>query len=134
MVIARAVQMSEAGQRRGAVAAVDWGFSTVTLCMVHEGRPALVRCFREGCLGELIQAIRRVLPVSAAEARQLLMDVGLPGPAGADGPDDIATLIADATRPAVDHLQQELQKTFAFWENSQREVSPHVVQQKESLS
>jgi Tfp pilus assembly PilM family ATPase len=110
------------------VAAVDWGVSTITLCMVHEGRPALVRCFREGCLGELVEAIRRALPVSTAEAHKLLIEVGLPGPGGDDGQGPVATLIADAVRPALDHLQQELQKTFTFWENSQREVGPHVIQ------
>jgi Tfp pilus assembly PilM family ATPase len=128
MVIARAVQMSDAAAGRGVVAAVDWGVSTITLCMVHDGRPALVRSFREGCLGDLVEAIRRALPVSAAEAHKLLVEVGLPGPNGDDAQDPVAALVAEAARPALDQFQQELQKTFAFWENSQRQVSPHVIQ------
>ncbi len=113
MALARAVGLV-ADARPGAVhAAVDWGYSTATFCLVVDGRPAYVRCLRDCGFRSVVAEVAKTLEVTNQEAQQLLSQRGLPE-FGARGGDRVQCILDEILAEHLNALIEELNRTLSF--------------------
>ncbi len=107
------------------IAAIDWGYSRVTYCIVQQGAPMFVRCFRRGHFGALVDSLIGELHVSHREAREILRTIGLPqsGPA----PTRSEKAVGDACIAALSDFDEELDRTLSFLRQRQRDLFPERI-------
>ena len=120
--LARAVRLTEAPAEATTVAALDWGYSRVTMCLVHNGVPAIVRQLKGGGFAEYVTAVEHALRVSSAEAERLLRRHRLS--ARTAGGTSSASAIDDALGALLGRLENELHRTIAFWQSQTRGLRP----------
>jgi Tfp pilus assembly PilM family ATPase len=83
--LARAMDLACGPGERAPVAAVDWGYTSGTFCVVSQRRPQFTRHLRDCGFGLLVDKVGQALGLSQNEAVQVLTDYGLPGPQRRDG-------------------------------------------------
>ena len=114
--IARAVEMAGNIDPELATLAVDVGYSSPTLVLVHQGRPVFSRVLRGGSLQSLMQPLQQELLLSAEECQQLLFRFGIPIPGQA------TNVAAQKTLQLIASPLQELV--------SEIELTMHYIQQQ----
>jgi Tfp pilus assembly PilM family ATPase len=129
--LARAVRMSEGAMSPRTVAALDWGYARATLCLIHDGAPALVRCLKDCGFQDAVAQTASKLRLPESDAEMLLRSRGLG--AGHASPGDIAPataaerIIAEALAEPLDRLERELRRTLSYWQGQTRGVKPEAV-------
>lgn len=119
--LARAARMAESARPLRTLAALDWAHHRATICLVHEGAPAIVRCLKDCGYAEFVAAAEQALRVSQADAELLLLKHGLSS-AGSEGGADAA--IDDALAEPLHRLDRELRRTLGYWQSQTRGVRP----------
>ncbi len=128
LAIARAVSMvgGTSGGRR--VLAVDWGYSSVTLCVVGDERPLYSRRVHDCSFSSVLDAIMQAFDVNLDEAQYLADAQGLtslePEPTS-----DATTqqAIVEATAQPVEELIRQVRRTLQFTESQRRHLQPAAV-------
>ena len=54
------------------VAVLDWGYARATLCLIHDGAPAMVRCLKDCGFAGVVAAAQAALRVAEEDAETLL--------------------------------------------------------------
>ena len=121
--LARAVEMVHDGDRETPWAALDWGHSQATFCVVAEGRPAYVRSLKDCSLQQLFHSIMEELMVTEDEALRLVQEYGLSG----NEPTEVSKVIEELVAEPLDKLQQELARTLSHIKGQRRTIVPQGV-------
>lgn len=123
LALARAVKMVHDVDPLTPWAALDWGYSQATFCVVADGRAMYVRSLKNCSLRQLLDSVTEELQVTGDEALRLLQDYGLPGAQTTEASEVVAELIADP----LDNLQQEISRTIAHLQGLRRTIVPQGV-------
>lgn len=116
--LTRAVGLVESSSEPRPVIALDWGYSRATLCLIHQGVPALVRCLKNCAFQQVIASVQQALRLPELDAERLLADRRL----GDDPASGVATVLSDAIFEPLLRLQRELSRTLTFWQSQARGV------------
>ncbi len=119
--LARAATMADAPHPLRTVAALDWGYARATMCLVHEGKPAIVRCLKDCGFAAFVAAAEEALRVTAGDAELLLQRHGLSN-ADAEGAGDGA--VGEALADPLHALERELRRTLGYWQSQTRGARP----------
>jgi Tfp pilus assembly PilM family ATPase len=109
------------------LAAVDWGWSRVTLCIVLRGEAVFVRSFARGALATLVNPLRQKLNLTEREARTSLADVGVGTTGAADKCRRTQAMVAQCLAAGLGEFQEELQRTFGFLRSRHRTFDPRGI-------
>jgi Tfp pilus assembly PilM family ATPase len=113
--LARAVRLAYGRNGKTPIAAVNWGFTSGTFCVVSDGRPQFTRHLRSCGLGATIVSVSRALGLSEDAAMQLLTKHGLPNPkCQAGNGREIQEVIAEVAAQQLNEIADELKKTIAY--------------------
>jgi len=109
--IARAVVMCDPAAADETVVAIDLGFSSALLTVVHQSRPAFCRTLRGCGLQALMQPLVDKLGITHQECRQLLNRFGIPSEtAGAPAARSTYQVMSHCLK----HMGEELRRTLSF--------------------
>lgn len=111
--LARAVAMMPGVEGGKSYAAVDWGFESVSIVLVCDGRPYFTRLLPNTGLRLLIDRLQKRLTLTFPEAAALLLRFRLQT-ADSPGTDDISAAISKLTREPIDKAAAELRRTTDF--------------------
>lgn len=119
--VSRAVAM--VAGRDEPVAALDWGYRSLTFCLVYRGSPAYVRTIRGAGLEELVEPLRDSLNISSDEAVAVLAKHGLPLVDEIDV-SEIQMAIGKIVAEKLERLVDELNRTLAFLRAQRKPLLP----------
>jgi len=128
LAMARAVGMvgGLGGGRRAL--AIDWGFSSTTLCIVGDERPLYSRRIQNCAFGKVLESIMERFDVTLDEAQHLAESEGL---ATADttsfSTSDTAIAITEAATSVLDELMRQINRTLQFTEMQRRHLQPATI-------
>ena len=120
LALSRAVVMTLPAGDSQTWAALDWGYTHATFCVVHQRRPVYVRCLKDCGFRRVLDALVSELGISANEALQLLEKHNL---AEAEG-DERTRLILDAVSQPLDNFEFEMQRTLSHLRSQRRGIVP----------
>ncbi len=124
-VLARAVGLAYGHASGGPIAAVHWGFSSGTFCIVVDGKPAFTRHLRNCGFGQIVRRAGEALGLSPAEASELLSEYGLPEPNCREGRrKEIQDVIAEIATGSLGEVAEELTKTISFLQMQYPKILP----------
>jgi Tfp pilus assembly PilM family ATPase len=120
MAIVRAVGLVE--DASVPVAALDWGHSRATLCLIDNGQPSYVRCLKDCGLRNVLAALVDELHVTELEAQRLLEACGLSALSSEASPaataektsgshPEIAQLVQEIIAEPVSQLVEEIKRS-----------------------
>lgn len=118
--LARAVKMVLNEDQQAPWAALDWGYTQATFCVIAEGRPVYVRGLKDCSLRQLFNLITEELLVSEDEALRLLQEYGLAG----HEPLEVSRVVEELLAEPLDRLQQELTRTLSHLKGQRRSIVP----------
>ena len=124
--LARAVHLSE-GVDAAPIAAIDWGWSQVTLCVVLRGEALFVRSFPRGALKTIVEPLRQELRLTRREAWQLLSEVGVSGALRDASLANSAATVAKLTSQGMQQFEAEICRTLAYIASRHRTISPERI-------
>jgi Tfp pilus assembly PilM family ATPase len=122
LTMARAVGMVAQGGTKRRVLAIDWGFSSTTLCIVGDNRPLYTRRAQHCALCRLLAAVGSAMGVTLDQARHLV-DIEGVAAGSSTGNQHVQRAITGAAAPAVNELVSQVRRTLQFMA-SQRSPSP----------
>ncbi len=112
--LSRAVGLAY-GPECAPIAVLSWGFASSTFCMVHAGRPLFIRHLRNCGFARPLETIGQTLNLSEEDLAEVLTRYGLPGESAQGGiAGEIQAAIAEATRPHLGEIVEELRRTIAY--------------------
>lgn len=120
--LARATSMSDAPQLLRTVAAVDLGYARATMCLIHEGAPAIVRCLKGCGFVDFVAAAERGLRLSHKDAALLLHQHGVADAAVRSSHEPNA--VDDALIEPLHQLEREVRRTLGYWQSQTRGTRP----------
>lgn len=109
------------------VAVIDWGDSTMTLTVVVDGQPFYTRLLRDCELRSLATAMMRPLDLEAEQCRQLLTAYGFCRTESSTEANDMSTVLAEISAPYLNHVTEELRRTWAFLQQLPGQMPKSVV-------
>lgn len=112
LTLARAISMMGLPSAKP-IAAIDFGYSDATFCLVHGELPAYIRTMRNCGFKRWVEAVRTGLGVTSDEAETLLYRHGLPS-ANAVGSGDISRAVAEVVRDPLQELISEVDRTVSY--------------------
>lgn len=121
--LARAVSMTEE-PKAPAIAAIDWGWSQVTVCVVQNGEPLFVRSFRHGALAKVVEPLCQELRLSRHEASRLLSQTGISGQGHDSSLARTVSVVAKHASAGIQQFEQEVGRTLEFVASRHRNISP----------
>lgn len=121
--IARAISLAAHGSAVPPVAALDWGYSQATLCIVADGVPAYVRALKDCGFDRVVGAVIDELGVTPDEAQQLLGQHGVRG-LNSNVDDEVSALIAELLAEPLRQLENELARTLSHVGFQRRDIAP----------
>lgn len=128
LTLARAVQLASLAAPAKPVAAVDWGYTSATFCLLCDRRPIFTRRLRDCGFGLMAAAVRDALAVSHADAEQLLARYGFCGAQTHDGPlRDVQEVLAEIVFEPLAAMVAELDKTLSYPELHRAQVVPQQI-------
>jgi Tfp pilus assembly PilM family ATPase len=120
--LARAVKVAEASVEARSVIALDWGYNRATLCLIHQGVPALVRCLKNCAFQQTVAAVSARLRLPEADAERLLATRD-----AFDSASAAAELLAETLVEPIERLQSEIRRTLGFWQGQARGIKPDAI-------
>jgi Tfp pilus assembly PilM family ATPase len=121
--LARALWLSANGTPLPPVAALDWGYSQATLCVVADGVPAYVRALKDCGFDRVVAAIVDELGVNREEAQQLIEAHGVSG-LNSSSTDEVSALTAELLADPLRQLESELTRTLSHVGFQRRTIAP----------
>jgi Tfp pilus assembly PilM family ATPase len=121
--LARALSLSANGSPLPPVAALDWGYSQATLCVVADGVPAYVRALKDCGFDRVVAAIVDELGVNREEARQLIEAHGVCD-LNSSSSDEVSALTAELLVDPLRQLESELTRTLSHVGFQRRTIAP----------
>ncbi|MCR4411418.1 MAG: hypothetical protein NUV77_03210, partial [Thermoguttaceae bacterium] len=126
--LARAVAMVLPPDGLEPVAAIDWGYQSATLCVIHRRRAAFTRQLRNCGFAALPAAVSAALGLSADDAEHLLATYGVSDPAGSDDPlREVQDVLTDIVAAPLAEIVSELNKTLAYPELHRSRLVPQML-------
>ncbi len=113
--MARAVSLVAGETTKQPVLAIDWGFSSTTLCIVGQHRPLYTRQVQLCPLRKLLGAVCDTMGVTLDQSRHLVDTQGVVLPAAKEneaGP--VQTAITQAATETIDELVSQVRRTLQF--------------------
>jgi type IV pilus assembly protein PilM len=128
LAMARAVTMAGGATGGRRALAIDWGYSSVTLCIVGDERPLYSRRIHDCSFGCVLDAIVRAFNVSLDEAQHLVESQGMPSPE-TEPSGDAATqrIIAEVAARPLEELVRQVRRTLQFTESQRRHLQPTAI-------
>jgi type IV pilus assembly protein PilM len=115
LTMARAVGMVARGGAKRRVLAIDWGFSSTTLCIVGENRPLYARRVQHCALRRLLDAVGSAMGVTLDQARHLVDTQGVVAPGDSSGVNEqLQRAITSAASETIDELVSQIRRTLQF--------------------
>jgi Tfp pilus assembly PilM family ATPase len=125
LTLARAVRMVTSAMSTEPVAALDWGYSGVTFCVVQAGRPVFTRQLRDCKFSDLPNCVSRTLKLSEEDAQQLLTTHGVVDQAGHDDSlRSVQEVVADVVGEPINAILAELEKTLSYLKLHRSRLEP----------
>lgn len=121
--LARAVSLSCHDSPMPPVAALDWGYSQATLCVVADGVPAYVRALKDCGFDRVIGAVVGELGVGRDEAQELIGRYGVEAINSNSG-DEVSVLIGELLIEPLRNLETELARTLSHVGFQRRTIAP----------
>jgi Tfp pilus assembly PilM family ATPase len=103
-------------------AVLDWGYVRPTLCLVHNGAPAIVRCLKDCGYAGVVASAQRALRIGEQDAELLLRRHGVSDRGDASG--NSATAVDDLLAEPLNALEREVRRTLGYWQSQTRGVRP----------
>lgn len=122
--IARAAAMNATDNQPEVVAAIDWGYSSVTFVAASAGQPIFVRSLRDCQFGLIIKRMEDELGLTPAECYPLLVDYGLPHPNVGHSASHLQEAIGEFVTDTLACLVEEVSSTLSFAGRQLRRRSP----------
>lgn len=121
--LARAVSLARASHAAaGPIAAIDWGYSQATFCVVADGVAQFVRRLPGAELSVLLAALQLHVGVSPEEACGLLTRHGLGSPG--EPVNSVQSLLAKSLAPVLEAVLAEVERTFDYLQAYRRGLVP----------
>ncbi len=105
------------------VAALDWGYRSVTFCLVHRRSPVYVRTIRGAGLAELVQPLRESFKISSDEAGAVLAKHGLPATDETEV-SEVQAAVGRIVAEKIGLLAVELNRTLSFLRSQRNPLLP----------
>lgn len=102
------------------LAALDWAYGKATICLVHQGAPALLRTLKDCAYQNVLDAIARGLRLDERDAETVLQKHGLDPAASAD-------VVEDLLQQPLARLTFELRRTLDYWRGVTRGRQPETI-------
>jgi Tfp pilus assembly PilM family ATPase len=120
--LARATCMADAPHPLRTLAALDLGYARATMCLIHEGAPAIVRCLKDCGFAHFVAATESGLRMSHKDAALLLHQHGVAdaAPRSSHAPN----AVDDALVEPLHHLEREARRTLGYWQSQTRGTRP----------
>ncbi len=126
LTLARAVTLADPGAAARSVAAIDWGYSRATLCVIADGRPIFVRPLRDCGFRTVLASLTESLAVSLDEARQVVTEHGLPNPSSKSA-GDLQVAVAEVAASALSNIVDEIKRTLSYLRSHRAVLVPDHV-------
>ena len=128
LAMARAVRETDRDGYDVPTAALDWGYTTATFCVVIRGCPVYTRRLPRCGYSRMIDAVQRALDVSCDQAQHFLHTHGL-AQKGESHPElsQMQGLITDATHAVFAELTDQLKKTFSYLKSQRPSLIPKKI-------
>jgi Tfp pilus assembly PilM family ATPase len=128
LALARAVQMASAAANETPVAALDWGSTSATFCIVRDGRALFTRHLRDCGFAALPAAVAEALSLPVDDAEQLLATYGLSDPSRRDDTlADIQEILTDVSSEPLGAVVAQLDKTLSYPELHRSGLVPESI-------
>jgi Tfp pilus assembly PilM family ATPase len=128
LTLARAVQLASASPPETPVAALDWGGTSATFCIVCDGRPVFTRQLRDCGFSAVPAAVAEAMALSVDDAEQLLATHGLSDPAGCDDAlGDVQEILTDISSEPLGAVVAQLDKTLSYPELHRSRLLPEKI-------
>jgi Tfp pilus assembly PilM family ATPase len=127
LAIARAVKLVNRRPNAPCEAAVDWGFTSTTFCVVQDGRALFTRRVRSCGLRLVCESIQASLGISLEETQHLLLTFGMPDPAKGQAAHPLQQAMAEAAVEQLARFAEEVKRTLAYFDAQRRELIPERV-------
>ncbi|MFW6169826.1 MAG: hypothetical protein ACODAD_04990 [Planctomycetota bacterium] len=125
LALGRAVAMTAAAGEDEPVAALDWGFSAATFCVIQGGVPIFARRLRDCGFRHVLACLKAVLGVSLEEAECLFATEGdAAKPRLGDAGQVVQEAVPEMAAPPLNRMVTELHRTLRFLKNGQACVVP----------
>jgi Tfp pilus assembly PilM family ATPase len=122
--LARAASLAEPDRAERNVAVLDWGYAKATMCLVHQGAPALVRSLKDCAFQDAVRKASSGLHVDERDAEILLQKYGV---ASAGSEAHSSHVIADMLAEPLSRLAEEIRRTLGFWQGVTRGHAPRFI-------
>ena len=120
LALARAVSLVLPRGCEDAWAALDWGYSRATFCVVRRRVPIYVRCLKDCGFRNLLSTLSKDLDISEAESTELLQEQDFAWPPQ----DNIEQLVRDTIREPLEKVVFELRRTFSHLRSQRHLMVP----------
>ncbi len=121
--LARAIRLTENRPDTVPNAALDWGVTCATFCIVVAGRPIFVRKLRDCGFGQLLHQLQDTLSLSRDEAREVAGSFGsLQSNTDSESPQ---RMIQEIVAPHFGRLIEEMGRTLTYLKTHRKELLPH---------
>jgi type IV pilus assembly protein PilM len=128
LAMARAMSFVGAANSGRRVLAVDWGYSSVTFCIVGDGRPLYSRRIHDCAFSRVLDAIMGAFIVTHDEAQHLVDSQGVAADEADSSADrDMQHAIAESIAAPMEELIRQLRRTLQFTEAQRRHLQPASV-------
>jgi Tfp pilus assembly PilM family ATPase len=115
LALARAVQLASAVPSETPVAALDWGSTSATFCIVRDGCAVFTRHLRDCGFAAVPAAVAHALSLPVDDAEQLLATHGLCDPIRRDDAlADIQEILTDISSEPLGAVVAQLDKTLSY--------------------
>ncbi len=124
--LARAVNLGHPNPLDCSIAALDWGFSQATFCIVKDGRPVYARVLKDCGLQRIVTSLASGLGIHCENVFGLLEKHGLRGLLSHEN-DEIDEVVADLITDAAEQLERELSRTLSYLDISRKSIKPEML-------
>jgi type IV pilus assembly protein PilM len=125
LAMARAMSLIGAASAGRRALVVDWGYSSVTFCIVGDERPLYSRRIHECSFGRVLDAIMSAFSVTLDEAQHLADSQGLVGKQDESSTElAMQQAIAESIATPIEELIRQLRRTLHFTEAQRRHLQP----------
>ncbi len=128
LTLAGAVQLVSPPSPGTVVAALDWGLTSATFCIVCDGLPVFTRQLRDCGYSAMLGAVAEALALSVDDAGQLLSAHGLCDPTPCDGvTEEVQEILAEISSAPLSAMVSQLKKTLAYPELYRSQLLPEKI-------
>lgn len=125
--LARAVSLTNESARGEPTAAIDWGSSSMTFCLINQGVPAFVRSIPGGGLGKIVERVESVLELTSDEAQTLVREAALPHANLGQRTDRLQATLGEILASDLNQIVEGLHETLSYVQRYLRDIYPTAI-------